>query len=181
MRAPLLLIVAVLSGAIACGGVDAAERARLLDAPAMRRLAGSWEVSFAADPHSTTLSMHAAASVVTGSIVLATAHHGPAVMGDIRDITHEGAYDLDFRPFGWTTRGDDDPAVAVARLSPGSRSGDSSTPDSVVVVLSPGTSRFSVQMRGLLKGDSVQGTWSAASFSSGGGNGRFVMRRGTAR
>ena len=165
----------------ACGGADAAQRTRLLDAPAMRRLAGSWEVSFVADPRSTTLSMHASPLVVTGTIVLATAHHGPNAVRDMRNVTHEGAYDLDFRPFGWTTRGENDPAIAVAQLSPGAATGSVATlPDSVFVVLSPGTSRFSVQMRGTLKGDSVQGTWSASSFSAGGGDGRFVMRRAAA-
>jgi hypothetical protein len=34
---------------------------------------------------------------------------------ELRGITHEGSYDLDFQPFGWTTREADAPAVPVAR------------------------------------------------------------------
>src|SRR4051812_4968884 len=178
MRSLRLLFVILLPGLAACDGVDAAERTRLLDAPAMRRLVGTWEVSFQADPGSTTLAMRASPGAVTGTIMLATAHHGPTAAGGMQGVTHEGAYDLDFRPFGWTTRGDNDPAEVVARLRPRSaRATDSTTRDSVFLVLSPGTSRFSVQMRGTLEGDSVRGSWSASSFSAGGGDGRFVMHR----
>jgi hypothetical protein len=175
-----MLVVLTLSGVAACGGADAAERARLLDGPAMRRLVGSWEVSFQPDPGSSTLAMHTSAASVAGTIVLATAHHGPTAVHEMRGITHTGAYDLDFQPFGWTTRGSNDPAVVVARLGPLlATPGDSAARDSVFLVLSPGTSRFSVQMAGTLSGDSVRGTWSASSFSVGGGEGRFVMRRST--
>jgi hypothetical protein len=178
MRTLPVLAMLTLSGVAACGGADAAERTRLLDGPAMRRLSGSWEVSFQPDPRSSTLAMHASAARVTGTIVLATAHHGPTAVRELQGITHAGAYDLDFQPFGWTTRGGNDPAPVVARLRPLLPTpSDSAARDSVFLVLSPGTSRFSVRMAGMLDGDTVRGTWSASSFSAGGGQGHFMMRR----
>ena len=170
------LAVAVMLGA--CADADAGQRERLLDSPAARRVVGSWDVVFTIDPHASVSLSYTAASV-RGTMVFTTDHHGPASMDALHDITHEGSYDLDFSPFGWTTRSADAPAVAIARVAAGGDATASARagPDSLFVVLSPGTERFAVRMAGVLEGDSASGVWSARAYSAGGGVGRFVMRR----
>lgn len=170
------LVTLALAGTSACGRSDTAQRARLLDTPAVRRLVGTWEVSLFADFRD-TLRMRAPDSV-TGMLAFTADHFGPPDAAELQGITHEGTYDLDFQPFGWSMRGADGPPVAVARVvSAAGSSVSDRAPDSIYVVLSPGTARFAVRMSGALVGDSAAGVWSARSFSAGGGAGRFVMRR----
>jgi hypothetical protein len=176
------LVVALLLASNACHGDAAARRARLLRAPVRQRLAGTWQVAFVADPHSTTIAERASHDTVVGLLVFAPNDHGPLAVAGIDGVTHEGAYDLDFAPFGWTTRGRDAAPTAIARvvIAPG---GLPVVPggDSLYVVLSPGTERFAVQMSGVLVRDTATGVWSALAHSAGGGEGRFVMvRRGSA-
>jgi hypothetical protein len=164
---------------LACQPDDAAQRARVLDSPAARRLVGAWAVSFEVDTNMATApQVRSSRPQVQGMLVFAPDHTGPSSTPELEGITHEGAYDLDFRPFGFTTRTAESPAVLVARIvsaSELSRVHDVS--DSLYVVLSPGTERFSVRMSGTLARDSGWGVWSAYAFSAGGGAGRFVMRR----
>jgi hypothetical protein len=180
-RAPLTLsacttLVVVMLGA--CADADAGQRARLLDSPVARRLVGTWDVTFTNDPHA-AVSLASTATSVQGTMAFTTDHHGPASVDELSDITHEGSYDLDFTPFGWTTRSSDAPAVAIARVSTGSALAPAQTEvrDSLFVVLSPGTERFAVRMAGVFAGDSASGVWNARAYSAGGGAGRFVMRR----
>jgi hypothetical protein len=166
MRAALVLVSCLLAVG-ACSRDDAAERARLLHTQAARRLVGTWDATFVADarPGAT----HSAS--VRGMLAFTTDVHGPSFTAEMRGITHEGTYDLDFSPAGFTTGVADAPATAVARVVPGVGS------DSLQVVLSPGTERFAVRMVGMLAWDSAFGTWNAYSRGAGGGSGRFVMRR----
>jgi hypothetical protein len=174
-----LVVSAALAAAVmlaACA--DAGERERLLASPAARRLVGTWDATFTNDPRA-SVGVVSTATSVQGTMAFTLDHHGPASVDELRDITHEGSYDLDFSPFGWTTRSSDAPAVAIARVAAGdaraSKHGDAR--DSLFVVLSPGTERFAVRMVGVFAGDSASGMWSARAYSAGGGAGRFVMRR----
>ena len=169
---------AVLAASTACARVDAKDttaRAQRVDSPAARRLAGTWDATFTNDPRA-SITLAGATSAVTGTLAFTTDHHGPRSIDGLSGVTHEGSYDLDFQPFGWTTRPDDAPAIAVARVMPAQPVHDR-TPDSLVVVLSPGTERFAVRMEGAFSADSAWGRWSARAYSAGGGAGTFVMRR----
>jgi hypothetical protein len=164
---------------LACQTDDGAQRTRVLDSPAARRLVGAWAVSFEVDTNmATPPQARLSRPPVEGMLVLAPDHTGPSSTPELDGITHEGAYDVDFRPFGFTTRTAGAPAVVVARIVPATElSLVHSATDSLYVVLSPGTDRFAVRMSGTLTGDSASGVWSAYAFSAGGGAGRFVMRR----
>jgi hypothetical protein len=169
------LALALLPALLACTDGDARERERLLDSRAVRQLVGTWDVSFTTDRHA---SITSPPGVVTGTLAFTADHHGPASTEELRDLTHQGSYDLDFRPFGWTTRGVDALAVAVARVGAAQRERAlDAVPDSLFIVLSPGTERFAVRMAGTFAGDSAWGRWRARAYSAGGGEGRFVMRR----
>jgi hypothetical protein len=160
----------------ACAHGDAAERDKLVDAPAARRLVGVWDIICTNDRRG-SIDITATSSVVSGMLAFTTDHHGPTSADGLSDITNDGTYDLDFQPFGWTTRDAGAPAVAVAKViaAQSGRSGEAH--DSLYLVLSPGTERFAVHMAGTIAEDSASGEWSARAYSAGGGAGRFVMRR----
>lgn len=148
----------------------------MLDNAAARRFAGVWDVVFHADSQ-VGYSRHDPDAVVTGTLAFTEDIHGPTEVAGLSGITHTGVYDLDFRPFGWTTRTGSEPAVAAARALGAARgTAKGSGADSFYVVLSPGAGRFAVRMAGAVLGDSAIGTWSARSFAAGGGAGSFVMR-----
>ena len=108
---------------------------------------------------------------MTGTLVFAADRYGRIAAAELADPTNDGAYDLDFRPFGFSSRARSEVPTVVARAA-ATRVGDS-----IYVVLSPGTTRFAVRMAGLLAADSAAGSWTATAFSPGGGTGRFTMRR----
>lgn len=184
-----LVLPAVLVGALACAPGADRQRDRLLASPSVHRLDGLWTLTL-------TARQPAGASdgpetrEVSGIIAFTTDHHGATTAGGIDGITHQGTYDLDFSPLGWTTRDAATPALVVARLLPTELQAKGSLPqaalatptsvralDSLAVSIGPGTSRYTVQLRGTLDGDRASGTWSATAFSGGGGSGSFVMSR----
>ena len=173
-RATCLLLAALLS---ACGPRDAADREALLGSDAARRLVGVWDVTFDADTLATVMPRRLARRRVTGTMVFTLNRSGAYSTSALQGITHDGAYDLDFVPFGFTTRAADAPAAAIARIQPVAHERGSHDVDSLWVVLSPGTDHFAVRLRGALSGDSASGTWITESYSSGGGAGRFRMQR----
>lgn len=173
-RSRLVGVVTLLALLCACRGGDGAQRSRVVDESAARRLAGTWTVSFAADSLATP-ALSAAGAVVAGTLILTAEQHGAPDVDELRGITDDGVYDLDFRPFGFTSG---TPAVLVARVVAGAGEvGKGASADSVYLVLSPGTPRFAVRMAGIVAADGAAGVWSASAFSMGGGAGTFVMRR----
>ena len=160
----------------ACARQDEGERDHVLESPAVQRLVGAWDVSFTSDPHA-SLRAPATTRVLTGTLAFTVDRYGRTETAELSGITNEGTYDIDFQPFGWTTRAADAPAVAVARVSARLRPSGDGVPDSLVVVLSPGSERLAVVMSGTFSGDSASGLWSAYGYRASGGTGRFVMRR----
>ena len=173
MRRLTLLLLGILS---ACARHDEGERDLVLQSPAVRRLVGAWDVSFTTDPHA-SLRAPPTTRVLTGTLAFTVDRYGRTETAELSGITNEGTYDIDFQPFGWTTRAADAPAVAVARVDTPLRLAGDAGSDSLVVVLSPGSERLVVVMSGTFSGDSASGIWSAYSYRAGGGTGRFVMRR----
>lgn len=169
------LLALAMTSAIACDSMDAAQRERMLETPSAQRLVGIWNLALSADPRAT---MRTPSRAITGTIAFTVNHHGPRDIAELSGVTHQGVYDLDFVPFGWASGTIDAPAVAVARVVPHSTDDRrANQPDSIYVVMSPGTNRFAVRMAGIMNADSAWGAWSATSFSAGGGAGSFVMRR----
>ena len=170
-RLTALCLLLLLS--VACDRPDAARRLALLDSPAEQRLVGTWDATFYLDSRASLRPVGDATTAVRGVLAFAPDHHGPVSIAELDGVTHEGAYDLDFSPFRFTTP-TDVPAVAMARVIPGARA------DSIEIVLSPGTGRFAMRMAGHLTSDSASGDWIAYAYAGNGGTGRFVMRRRTA-
>lgn len=44
------------------------------------------------------------APAVTGTLVFAEDHYGRIASAELPNPTHDGVYDIDFQPFGFTTR-----------------------------------------------------------------------------
>ncbi|MEO7457102.1 MAG: hypothetical protein ABIY52_12640 [Gemmatimonadaceae bacterium] len=159
--------------AIACASLLVASACDGDDAPHMaegaNRLVGSWDVVFHANPGV----MHGRADSVAGSLAFAENRFGPRDMRELEGITDQGVYDLDFLPLGFATRDPEASPVAVARVAAKTAAGV----DSLYVVLDPEGTRIIVRLSGILRLDSASGTWTATSFSSGGGSGTFAMWR----
>lgn len=164
------MAAAGLAGAalLACGRSEETPATR---AAIAQRLVGTWDVTFWLDSERTISTYVHARAPVAGTLVFALDHYGRIDAPELSAPTNDGLYDADFRPFGFSTRDDDNVPVVVARLVP------RSTGDSVYVVLGPGRTRFSVRMAGRLVDDSAAGDWRASAFSAGGGSGRFTMHR----
>ena len=170
-RYRIAFVAGALAATLACAPDETPARARLLDSPAARRLVGAWDVTFRLDVATSVAVRPATAPPVTGTLVFAEDRYGHTSSRELGEPTHDGVYDVDFGPFGFSSRAAGDVPVAVARVA--------STPrrESLYVVLSPGTTRLAVQMTGTLDDDSASGEWRAAAFSAGGGAGHFTMHR----
>jgi hypothetical protein len=166
-----LVVASVVAAMLGCGRDDTTARSQLLDAAAARRLVGTWDASFRLDPEQSVTVYARPTTPVAGTLVFAEDHYGHISTAELSGPTHDGVYDVDFRPFGFSTRDAGAVPVAVARVAP------AGTVESLYVVLSPGTPRFAVRMVGTIAGDSAAGVWRATAFSAGGGGGSFTMRR----
>ena len=79
-----------------------------------------------------------------------------------------GAFDVDFTPFGFDARSDDETPIAAAGWL---------SPDTTEIILGDPSSDITVRMRGRVTGDSIAGSWRVLVSRTGGGGGRFVMVR----
>jgi hypothetical protein len=71
---------------------------------------------------------------------------------------HDGAYDIDFSRFGFTTRSAGEFPGAVAQIADVPASLDTSKlRDSLRIILSPGAQSFAVRMTAEMRGDSIVG------------------------
>lgn len=79
-----------------------------------------------------------------------------------------GAFDVDFTPFGFDARTDDETPVAAAGWL---------SADSLEIILGDPQGDITVRMRGGVTADSIAGSWRVLVSRTGGGGGRFVMVR----
>ncbi|HEY3257402.1 MAG TPA: hypothetical protein VGJ64_00990 [Gemmatimonadaceae bacterium] len=79
-----------------------------------------------------------------------------------------GSFDVDFTPFGFDARSDDEPPTAVAGWL---------SADSLEIILGDPWSDVTVRMAGRVGGDSIVGGWRVLVARTGGGGGRFAMVR----
>lgn len=172
----ILLVGSVLIVA-GCSDTDEGNRAATLASPAARRLNGSWQVSFSLDRNATLTPYAQDTSRLTGSIAFAEDNHGVVSADELASPTHDGAYDIDFSRFGFSTRTSGSFPEVIARVSVVGNLHGRPGADSVSIVLSPGGQLLTVRMTGLMAGDSIVGGWTASGYRSSGGAGRFVMHR----
>ena len=156
-----------------CANIDVAGRAAVLATPLARAAVGTWQTTFRLDPGSTLGALTPGSTSVNGTIVLAEDFHGAISADELQEATHDGVYDVDFSPLGFSSRESGALPGVIARVVPAN--------DSLYVILSPGTSLFAVRMIGVMSGDTVRGTWTASGNRTSGGSGRFVMRRAPAK
>lgn len=160
----LVLVAAVL---IACNDRSGLEReARTVDT---QRLVGTWDARF-----------YLERPLVVGSDSGSTKQH---VQGELAFLANRslsqrypmmespsanGAFDVDFTPFGFDARSDDETPVASAGWL---------SADSLEIMLGDPHNDITVRMRGRVTADSIAGTWRVLVSRTGGGGGRFVMVR----
>lgn len=173
-----VLTLGSVSASSGCVGSDSANRARVLASPAARRLAGEWKASFWLDRSGAIARSGAEASPVNGTIVFVEDSQGPVSTDELTGPTHDGAYDIDFSRFGFTTRSSGEFPAAVARIADlVTIENNSPLRDSLQIILSPGTELFVVRMTGEMRDDSIAGGWSASTYRADAGSGHFIMRR----
>ena len=158
-------LVVVFAG---CSRTDDTRRERALDAPTARLLVGTWDATFTLDRPLTVTSDSTRPLPVTGVLAFVEARHVAPESPQLSGSTHDVAYDVDFRPFGFDLRDRGASPVAVARTS---------ERDSVAILFGAGESLFSLRVQGAFIGDSVSGVWTAESPRSAGAGGRFSMHR----
>jgi len=170
---------ALAAGLLGCHADDGA-RARALEEPLARRLVGTWEARFRADPPDSGRvgRVGRGGSEARGTIGLVEDRAGTSYP-DLGSALHAGAYDIDFRPLGFDSRVPGEPPTAAATTLGAAVGGRS--PDSVLVVLSPRASgrggTRAVVLRGRLVGDSIAGRWRTGGVPPFGARGSFVLRR----
>lgn len=159
--------VAALSiAAIACGGNGAHRSAEEL---AASRLVGAWDATITlADPDGST------SRPLRGTIALVQDHYGHASSPQVGTVLDYGAYDIDFRGFGFDPRDGESIPSVVAAISEDSTGGRVVT--LVRMVLHPGQPWVAVTLDGVLTGNTISGHWQTDSRSAVGA-GQFTLTR----
>lgn len=164
-RGSVFVLVAAML--MACNDRSALDRQA--QAPRTRRLIGTWDASFHLErplvigSDSGSMKQH-----VQGELAFLANRSVNRAYPTMKSPSAYGAFDVDFTPFGFDARSDDETPVAAA--------GWLST-DSLEIILGDPHSDITVRMRGLVTGDSIAGSWRVLVSRTGGGGGRFVMVR----
>jgi hypothetical protein len=153
---------------IGCSKTDDSGRERALNAPTARLLTGIWDATFTLDRPLIVTSDSTRPRTISGAVAFVEARHVAPEIPQLSGATHDVAYDVDFRPFGFDLRDRGATPPAVARTS---------ERDSVAILFGNGESLFSLHVQGAFVGDSVSGVWTAEASRSGEAGGRFSMHR----
>ena len=152
---------------IACGDRTALERQAL--APANQRLIGLWDVRFQLErPLFGNGDSGALKRYVRGELAFLANRWVTRVYPTMRSATLYGSYDVDFSPFGFDPRSNDETPTALAGWL---------SSDSLEIIIGDPESDLSVTMDGRIAGDSIAGGWKVVIARSYGSGGRFVMVR----
>ena len=153
VRSTATLAVSVLSAA-GCHNDQRTWQARLESA---RPLAGTWHVELSAESIDSAVPRHTVGDL---ALTLNEEHLGEP------DLF--GTYDLSFTPLGFTlTPSAGVPSIAVTVAG-----------DSITLTLAPG-SQLPITMRGVRRGDSISGRWSAHQRAGSDALGAFALTRAT--
>jgi hypothetical protein len=127
-------------------------------------LVGAWDAEFRV---TTPLVGRQVGEAVSGMLVLIpNSHLGPAANGMLVP-THYGAYEVDFRAFGFDPRPSGEVPTVMAALM---------AEDSVLIVLGPTSSHGQFVVSGRLEDGSVRGTW-RYDLRIGAAAGEVILRR----
>ena len=163
-RSRLALVATML---IACNDYGGADReARAVDT---RQLVGTWDAHFYLErPLVVGSDSESTKQPVRGELAFLANRSVGQVYPMMESPSANGAFDVDFRPFGFDVRSGGETPVATA--------GWLGT-DSLEIILGNPDSDITVRMRGKIAGDSIAGTWRVLLSRTGGGGGRFLMVR----
>ena len=165
VRNPGLSALAVIL--IACSDRSALERQA--DAASNQRLIGIWDARFQLErPLFGTADSGALNHSVRGELAFLANRWVTRAYPTMRSATAYGSYDVDFTPFGFDSRSNDETPTAVAGWL---------SSDSLEIIIGDPESDVSVRMDGRIAGDSIAGGWRVLIARSGGSGGRFVMVR----
>ena len=152
---------------IACG--DRAMLEKQAMAPENQRLIGVWDARFQLDrPLFGSADSAVIGHRVRGELAFLANRWVRRAYPTMKSATLYGSYDVDFSPFGFDPRSNDETPTAVAGWL-GS--------DSLEIIIGDPESDLSVMMDGKIAGDSIAGEWRVLVARSGGSGGRFTMVR----
>jgi hypothetical protein len=152
---------------IACNDRSALERQAR--AATTQRLIGAWDAGFHLDralilrPDSESMKR-----VIHGQLAFLANRSVDRAYPTMNSPSAYGSFDVDFSPFGFDARSDDEPPMAVAGWL---------SADSLEIILGDPRSDVTVRMTGRVTGDSIIGGWRVLVARTGGGGGHFVMVR----
>jgi hypothetical protein len=152
---------------MACNDRSALERQA--QTAATQRLIGTWDAGFRLDralilrPDSESMKRE-----INGQLAFLANRSVNRGYPTMNSPSADGTFDVDFTPFGFDTRSDDEPPRAVAGWL---------SADSLEIILGDPRSDVTVRMAGRVGGDSIVGGWRVLVARTGGGGGRFVMVR----
>ena len=152
---------------IACSDRSALERQAT--AESNQRLIGIWNARFQLDrPLFGSADSRAIDRTVPGELAFLPNRWVTRAYPSMRSATAYGSYDVDFTPFGFDSRSNDETPTAVAGWL---------NSDSLEIIIGDPESDVSVRMDGRIAGDSIAGGWRVLIARTGGSGGRFVMLR----
>jgi hypothetical protein len=152
---------------IACSDRSALERQA--DAASNQRLIGIWDVRFQLErPLFGSADSGTVNHYVRGELAFLANRWVTSAYPTMRTATAYGSYDVDFTPFGFDPRSNDETPTALAGWL---------SSDSLEIIIGDPESDVSVTMDGRIAGDSIAGGWRVLIARSGGSGGRFVMVR----
>jgi len=159
----LVVVAAVVVGCNERSGL--ASEARTADT---RQLVGTWDARSYLERPLIVGSDSATKQHVQGELAFLANRSVSQAYPMLESPSANGAFDVDFTPFGFDARSDDEAPVAAASWL---------SPDSLEIMLGDPHSDITVRMRGEIMSDSIVGSWRVLLSRTGGGGGRFVMVR----
>lgn len=156
-------VIAALTG---CTDHAALEQQAL--APGSQHLIGTWDVRFHLD-RPVLVAQQAGSPIrdVSGQLAFLANRWVTQSYPAMPSPSDFGTFDVDFSPFGFDPRSENETPTAEAWLGN----------DSLQVMLGDPTGDITVRMGGRVVGDSITGRWTVLISRTGGGGGRFTMLR----
>jgi hypothetical protein len=171
------VVVLALLAVLGCTG-DSARRAPAFNQPPGALLAGTWDITLKLE-HALSFSMEGRSLPrrASGAVTLLESHDRHVSFEGMRAPTYVGAYDIVFDSLRFPSLDAGVlPGVAARTVSISAPSSAASARDSVYLVLDPGTARRTLELRGVVIGDSASGVWTS-ELLLGGSGGTFTLRR----
>jgi hypothetical protein len=135
--------------------------------PEAKRLIGTWEAHFLLD-RPLLIGSDPKQREIRGEVAFVANRSLVRAYPTMEFPSDAGSFDVDFTPFGFDARNDDQTPIALAAWRGA---------DSLDIFLGEPHSDVSVRMHGRFVGDSIVGDWRVLISRTGGGGGRFVLVR----